>query len=147
MARKPLEGLRVSVARNMVGALEEAATKLFNSVQRNATLTDHSLDDLAKLGHPYNIRSSVSIHSPSYLVHQQSGRLSGALKLVRVNQYSFNIGIEESAVPYLLAVVYGTRYMVGRDFIRGSLLDLDDDLRNVFSKALSLGVQQGPINV
>jgi hypothetical protein len=85
------------------------------------------------------------LHAPGYAIHKQSGRLYDALKLVRVNQYSFNIGIEEGAVPYLLAVIYGTRYMVGRDFIRGSFLDSGEELRTIFSRALSLGLQQGAV--
>ena len=86
----PLEGMRLSVTRNFTNALSDASKKVLTKVVESATLEDHSLDELAKLGHPYALRSSSSIHSPSYLVHRQSGRLSDAIQLVQINQYSFD---------------------------------------------------------
>jgi len=142
MSKLPLEGMRLSVKQGFEAALREASTKVFNKILDSASLEDHSLDELAKLGHPYALRSSSNIHSPSYQVHKQSGRLADAIQLVQVNQYAFNVGIPEGAVPYLHAVVYGTRYMKGRDFIHGSLNDLDPELRALFSKALTIGLVQ-----
>lgn len=141
MARKPLEGLRLSVNRTMLAALDEAVDRVRTSVEENASLTDHSLDELARLGHPYAVRNPQTIHSPEYQVHQQSGRLRDNIETIKVNQFTYDVGVDPQAVPYLAAVLFGTRTMVARDFIRGSYNDALPDLREIFNKAVTKSVR------
>ncbi|MDB5042169.1 MAG: hypothetical protein JWN27_2895 [Candidatus Eremiobacteraeota bacterium] len=44
--------------------------------------TDHTLKELALMGHPYSASHGFSVHTPDQLVHQQSGAYAAALEKV-----------------------------------------------------------------
>lgn len=102
---------------------------LDDRVEANMSLTDHSLKDLAIMGHPYAARAPQSIHSPEYQVHQQTGRLLKAkysgIEKAEVTGGSLTaaafVGIHQSEAAHAIPVIYGTWKMVPRDFLRGSL--------------------------
>ncbi len=141
MARqRTLEGLRVSVTKNSKAALKEAAEEVREQIVENASLADHSLDDLARLGHPYSVERGGTLHTPSFLVHRQSGQLRRNVEKKQVNQFTFDIGVDPNRVPYILAVVLGTRFLVARDFIRAGLLQAGKKVEKIFNKAVKKSV-------
>lgn len=127
--------------------MEEARDILDRAVDKNISLSDHTLGDLAALGHPYATRAPQSIHSPSYQVHTQSGtmksgKFSGTDKASiaggKLSARAY-VGISD-AVKYAPFVVYGTSKMVPRDFLMGSLGECRDRIWNVLSRSLNQAV-------
>lgn len=116
----PLGKLQALVKATVVKSIEEAANLVYAKVVENASLTDHTLDQLAKLGHPYSVRNFKRMHTPNFLVHAQSNRLMDNIKLIKRSETHYVINISKSDVPYIDYVINGTRYMVARDFITGS---------------------------
>jgi hypothetical protein len=109
--------------------MRKVASLLDSKVMSRISLGDHSLDDLAALGHPYARRAPQAIHDPQYAVHTQSGELlaskfsgtedatvTGGGKLT-AEAY---VGVSES-VDHALFVILGTSKMIPRDFLTGSL--------------------------
>lgn len=88
------------IEEKLMWAIADAGAYFDKQVKKNISKTDHTLADLARMGHPYarfNTGSVVGailrgagkksqrgwlaskkIHSPSYLVHKQSGGLLDA---------------------------------------------------------------------
>lgn len=110
-------------------AMEDVRGILDDRVKKNIGLKDHSLKDLARMGHPYAKRAPQAIHSPSYQVHEQSGdlmksRYSGVNKADITGGRLFArayVGLDPEKAPHALDVVYGTSKMVPRDPLVGSL--------------------------
>lgn len=105
-----------------------AAGKVFHAkVRQNISLTDHSLQDLADMGHPYAARhgairihgsGSESLATPSARVHRQSGKLLQALKSEPApTQPGWRVGFDTSVAPHAVFVVSGTRVMLPRDVV------------------------------
>jgi len=127
--------------------MERVRAILDAAVTRNISLTDHSLADLAALGHPYSRRGGgAGLHDPNYQVHQQSGKLlrgkisgtesaevvSGALSAAAW------VGIQ--GVDYAVHVVYGTSRMIPRDFLRGSLSEVRENAIEILRRSLKNAV-------
>ena len=103
-------------------ALRAAAIILRKDLKANTNLRDHSLKQLAEMGHPYARRhGSISIHSPrSYRVHAQSGKMrSKAMFKQRGSgtRISYKIGFDYGAVPYARYVIQGTKVMLPRNTV------------------------------
>lgn len=148
-----IEGTEIVIAR--IGRTQEefdrrldkvldASVKLLgNAVKKNISLTCHSLEGLAEMGYPYAVRSPFNPHpgSPTYLVHKQSGGLvasmrSGVSHLPGSGVYTGYVGIDETEAPYARYVIMGTRKMVGRNFLTGSLDEVRDEIFNRFINGL-----------
>ncbi|MCP4599190.1 MAG: hypothetical protein GY847_01410 [Proteobacteria bacterium] len=118
----------------------EAVTKvLFKAVKDNATLTDHTLEDLAEMGHPYSTRAPQDIHDPNWLVHTQSGELASALYSTSGHAGSIiwgEVGINVDEAPHVLFVIYGTSKMVSRDFFAETINEEADNLLAKFMAIL-----------
>lgn len=143
MASKvPLLGLRVSVTKKLQRGLKEAAQVLEDKIIENASLEDHSLKELEKLGHPYASRNPQEIHTPSYQVHTQSGDLVDAVSQRQINQYAIDVGVDETKAPHVVHVIYGTSKMVARDFIRGSYLEVIGKIRGIVQRSIRDGVKE-----
>lgn len=129
-------------------AARVSRTKLSDRMRVNASLADHTLADLRRMGHPYAKRSPQEIHTPSYLVHKQTGTLLEAIEDVEEvvpNQGTLvDVGINESKAPYAKDVIFGTATMVGRDFVTGSFQEVGVDLDGVYTKALSNIIRRDP---
>lgn len=99
---------------------------LQSAVKENISETDHSLSDLARMGHPYGLgaRDHKPLHEPNYLVHTQSGQMLRGLGS-GVERASVSSGKLMAAalagiaanVQHAQAVFYGTSKMIPRDFL------------------------------
>lgn len=61
-------------------AVVEVLKIAFDACRDTISEGDHSLKDLALLGHPYGFTHPAEIHDPDVLVHVQSGAYRDALK-------------------------------------------------------------------
>ncbi len=115
--------------------LEEAAQILHNKIVENATLVDHTLKDLAKLGHPYSVKNPNNPHSPEYLIHEQTGNLKGNIEIARSEKgFKISVGVDSVKVPYIAPLILGTARMIPRDFLTGSFDEVLPEIRKVFER-------------
>lgn len=108
-------------------ACKEAGTVLHAKIKQNISLTDHSLDDLRDLDHPYARRhggirihagGSTSLKTPSNRVHKQSGDLLAALHSEQGPATpGWRVWLDAGAAPQAAFVVLGTRVMLPRDVL------------------------------
>jgi hypothetical protein len=117
----------------------ELVEKLMDDkISKNISLTDHSLEDLARLGHPYASRRpnagesrvrSLTGHDPYYQVHKQSGKLlnskrSGTTKVSISKGGNLKAGafvmLDERKAKHAAHVVYGTSKMIPRPVLEES---------------------------
>lgn len=122
--------------------VQEAADILEDKITDNASLTDHSLKDLEKLGHPYSKRDPQKIHSPEFKVHIQDGDLAASIGQEKVRPGEINVGVDDSKAPHVKHVIQGTSTMVARDFVTGSLNEVEDNMRAAIRKAVSKGLRR-----
>lgn len=98
--------------------MTESANDIEKAVKEKASLTDHSLKDLARMGHPYGHGGSPP--HPDELVHIQSGKLVESIYssiMITDTKASVTCGVLESDVPYIKPLIYGTSRMRPRDFL------------------------------
>jgi hypothetical protein len=108
---------------------------LLRTIQSNMSLTDHSLQDLADMGHPYSkVRhSSIQIHEGTSAkladtrnyIHTHSGKLVRAMRgEKKTDKIVYQISVNESAATnksgdsYARYVFQGTGIMHGRPIMR-----------------------------
>lgn len=139
---------------NHVNKTMKKVSKLLDKqVTFNMSLTDHTLKDLADMGHPYAKRhgsKGMNIHNPYWQVHIQSGRLISAkssgvqdagVKGGRLDAYAY-VAIDPNDAPHAYAVIYGTSNMIPRDFMNQSLdqirdqagVIINDNLRDIIRR-------------
>ena len=117
--------------------LEEAAKYLLERMKVNASLTEYSLRDLRRLGHPYAKRSLQNIHQPAWLVHTQTGDLLRAMgyekpRKVNPTRWEAEVYIDTHKAPHALHVIFGTSTMAPRDFVRGTVLQEQQNMERGF---------------
>ena len=153
MAKETVEGIDV-VAKNIIAFGKEFLTEVnrdmekirkivVNKLTENVSLTDHSLSDLARLGHPYSRARGRPLHSPNYKVHTQSGKLLGGVySQVEKAQIRGGIltataivGIRDS-VGHAIHVIMGTSRMIPRDFIIGSAQEKKEESLDILKRGL-----------
>lgn len=107
----------------MAIATDHAATVVFEEMLAETSLTDHSLQELRKLGHPYRQGAAPGNLHPDWLIHYQKGTLQEGLKRGQVVKYrdSVEAGITSSA-PETWYLLLGTRRMRPRDFVSAALI-------------------------
>lgn len=137
MANQPFIGLILRAKRGLPRALKEAADTLEEKISENAGLTDHSLQDLADIGHPYSKASPRNIHRPKFKVHSQSGDLQSAIGQVKVGKDKILVGVDASKAPHIRHVILGTSRMVARDFITGSFKQVEEKLREIINNSVN----------
>jgi HK97 gp10 family phage protein len=140
--KKPLKRLQEAVTQRINKSVEEMAELLKQRIEKNASLTDHSLDELEKLGHPYAVRNTGRLHNLNYQVHKQSGKLVDNIFLRKKGARTYVVGVDESQVPYVGHVINGTRYMVPRDFVGKSLKELNKELKEKIEADLKESVDE-----
>ena len=156
MARSVVDGGNI-VAKNIIAFgkkflaevnddMERVRFVLDAAVTRNISLTDHTLKDLADMGHPYSRRSGTSLHDPNYQVHRQSGDLLRG-KFSGVETANIISGTLDAAawvgiqgVDYAVHLVFGTSKMLPRDFLRGSLSEVREEALNILRRSLNNAV-------
>lgn len=137
-----LEKLEKAVVANLRQALRNAGTVLFDKIKLNAGLTDHSLKDLADLGHPYAKRAPKKIHDPDYQVHIQTGLLESNIGQRQETPDRVVVGVNGEAVPYLDDVIYGTPLMVARPFVTGSFEEVKPKIVGEFETAVKKSIAE-----
>jgi len=117
-------------------ALQGMGAVALDRVRRDVLKRDHTLEDLARLDHPYARRhGAIRVHpGEPHVVHTHSGRLAQSLdgKLVRRPggagggvHYKFRIGFDSSPPSYVRHVILGTKIMLGRDVLGGAIYSPD----------------------
>ena len=128
--------------------MKTIAFMLDREVTKNISETDHTLEDLRKLDHPYARRHGLtkakSLHEPYWLVHRQSGTLltakfsgnrpaSVAGGKLSASAY---VGLNTRLAPYANSVVYGTSKMIPRPVLMGSRDNVVPDINVLLKKNL-----------
>ena len=131
---RPFIGLTLRVKKGMKAVLQVAADRLQEKILENASLTDHTLEDLRDLDHPYSVRNPRNIHRPKFKVHAQEGTLEGAIGQQSAGRNKITVGVDESKAPHARHVILGTSTMVARDFVTGSFKQVEDELRDIVGK-------------
>ncbi|WP_196607431.1 hypothetical protein [Pectinatus frisingensis] len=112
-----------------------AGDVLETNVKLNASLTDHTLEDLAKMGHPYSKKKATdSGPHPDDIVHNQSGTLYGAIQRndnMSDTVASVEVGVSESDVSYIKDLITGTPKMRPRNFLAKGLRDSKDNIQSI----------------
>lgn len=150
-----LQGIKDTALVVTDDAVKQIADHLEDKIRQNISLTGHSLEDLAKMGHPYATRNvgsngdlvSSIVGNKPYQVHIQRnvirGKGGGPSTLVDSLGIDFSrsalevravVGIDEVKAGHVEYVVLGTRFMVARDFFAGTFLEVVDDLFDIFQK-------------
>ena len=131
-------------------SIKGSARILFQKVSFNISRTCHDLADLAAMGHPYARDHILNPHSPYYQIHMQSGNMRRALTsdtdadsqearggVGFTGDAEESLKAPKSSYSYLRAVVLGTRLMVARDFLNGSLDEVREEVEKRLVKDLS----------
>lgn len=121
--------------------VKKATEKVYKRTLKNCGLTCHSLERLAKMGHPYSVMNPNNPHSPVYLVHKQTGNLRNSIQRNTENfpnKSTGYISINEEQAHYASYVILGTSKMIPRDFLTGSL----DEMRNQVFNIIRDGLKQ-----
>lgn len=158
-----LDKLEANIRNAASSGLKEAAEKTYEKLREYAGLTDHTLDQLAKTNppHPYGKRGAPRIphfHSPSLEdepwgtpVHKQSGRLYDSIKVKQEGNLEYAIGADPKACidpksgnEYLDSVIDGTTFMVGRNFPKLTIDELEQQkvIYDIIEKALAEAVRK-----
>lgn len=129
--------------------MSKAVDALDEDITKNMSLTDHTLRQLALLGHPYARRhgeQGKKIHDPNWLVHTHSGKLlsskhkgvsdaditSGRLSITGY------VGLDDAVANYASAIIWGTSKMIPRNFLLGTLGQkrTQDEINNILRNNL-----------
>lgn len=111
---------RVNIMTAAAAALDAAAQVLLEQARKEMSLTDHSLQDLARLDHPYAQRHGrIRIHtSRPWRVHKRSGRFLNALS-DRAGEDAeglyHEVYFDLTTAPHARDVLQGTSKMLPRD--------------------------------
>jgi len=113
----PTETAKINARLSAAGSVVEA------NVKKHAELTDHSLKELADMGHPYTTRYPANTPHADDMIHQQSGTLYANIEKqedLGLVTSRVEIGVDESKVPYIGDLITGTSKMRPRNFIDGA---------------------------
>jgi hypothetical protein len=153
----PVEGAQL-IAKNLSHVMEgflNHANKTMKQVQKmlddkvteNISLMDHSLRDLAAMGHPYAARHGsrgMEIHDPYYQVHSQGGALLSSKRsgTIQANVTGGKLeaiayaGLDEGVAKHALHVVFGTSKMIPRPVLEGSRNEVLEDAVALIKRSL-----------
>lgn len=134
----PLEAFKKNVIDGARKGLRRAARAVQEREKQNIGLIDHTLKDLAALGHPYAQTHPKDIHTPLpgdvQPVHIQSGKLYDAVTIWQEGENSWVVGLKDwTQPPYALSVIEGIlptkNYggMIPRDFPAATLIEVDQE--------------------
>lgn len=113
--------------------LRLVAELIRDQVIMNVTLTDHTLQELRQLGHPYSRQSPQTLHSPSFLVHTHTGDLRDAVTMEETPK-GYRVGVDDAKAPHAVHVLFGTSRMVARDFITGSISQVRQQIKSILHR-------------
>lgn len=123
----------------MERATNEAGDLLLAEMRQLASLVDHDLEELRRMGHPYGWGKGRPANVPhsDWLVHRQNDDLYNGLS--RQPAVLFNGRIESeflSRAPHTWYVLLGTRKMRPRDFVTAAMIIQEQAINGVFESAL-----------
>lgn len=103
-------------------ALDVAGGILYKNVRKRMSYTDHTLADLARMGHPYARRhGTIRIHKKEpWIVHKQSGTLLSAMRGWMHEDglgLHYDIWVDLNTAFHGKYVIEGTKVMLPRDVI------------------------------
>ncbi len=157
----PLNKFRKSVEKAAEAGLKNCAVQVLERLYTHTELADHTLLQLADLGHPYAEEGKPRIpgfHEPALPgepwgtpVHTQSGTLLDSIRMVKVDKSTYAIGadpkkvVSKSGEKYLDKVILGDSLMVGRNFPLLTIMELEEEkvLHSTFEEAVNEGVKNG----
>lgn len=120
-------------------AANEAGDLLLDEMKRLASLVDHDLEQLRRMGHPYGWGKGRMPNVPhdDWRVHNQSGTLYGGLGRRPVSILNRQIETEiGSTAKHTWFVLLGTRLMRPRDFVTAAMIIQEQAINRVFESAL-----------
>ncbi len=114
------------------------------AVRQQAELTDHSLEDLAILGHPYAkiYPADSPPHNDDSLLHIQSGYLFANIDRVEdfnSTKSSVAVGVSPDRVPYIEDLMHGNTKMRPRPFIQRAWSKHKDEVIRALEGRLGYG--------
>lgn len=119
-----MDKMKVNVRERMDNRLRNAGGFLLESVQANASLTDHSLLDLAAMGHPYGKgKDPMKAPHPDYQLHIQSGNLYDHIKSWEHRNKDITmveVGVDKDECPEV-EEIYNAERMRTRPFLEKTL--------------------------
>lgn len=129
----------------MTAAMDLAADVVLDEMRKLTSLTDHSLSDLAGLGHPYAAQLPAGIPHEDYLVHIQNVTRGLNIKFrktqVRATRNLVRVNLHNDS-DHLWYVVLGTRYMRPRDFVSAALINKTDEVGRIVESAYNQVIDQ-----
>jgi hypothetical protein len=146
MASKSLDGMADDLGRytkkvrvRTTKTVNQMARMLKAEIKKNISKQDgHDYVWLKKNDHPYAKRSPRPPHKKPF-VHKQGGKwsanMSQHVQIFPVERRGERmVGISEDDVPYVADVLYGTKRMIGRNFIAYSLINMNKKFRKMIRK-------------
>ena len=130
IAIRVLHGADLDVNAGLMLAVCAMAESAKQYCDKMISLSDHTLKDLADMGHPYSARNPFPIHDPIEQVHEQSGALRAGLEAVRpvVDRDSVTAYVRNNTQPLDTYIQVGTRYMIARPYM--------DAVRRLYHEAI-----------
>jgi hypothetical protein len=109
------------VEQAILDGLAKAGDIYLEEVDKVTDLTDHDLNELRKLGHPYAVEAEARgvppVHKDDRLLHEQSGYLKLSMGLNAIKQTARRFSqVITSRAPYLAWLIAGTQTMRPRRF-------------------------------
>lgn len=131
-------------------------------MKQNVGYTDHSQEDLDRIGNPYAESHPSPLHSPVFReldgthqakagmpVHSQSGQLYNSISVRKESEMSYAIGADESimdknGVQYVVDVIEGTSLMEARNYPLWTLMELQENkiLEKTIDKYIEVGLKR-----
>lgn len=116
-AEEKLKGIPPVVQFELRRFIERLTEEAYMQIREDASLQDHSLDDLAALGHPYSRRFGSDTLHADYLLHQQSGTWLSMLTRAVQDLGNKIEGRVTAGAWYAFLLEYGTVFMRPRPII------------------------------
>jgi hypothetical protein len=112
----------VSMEKASKAALQAGGDEFQRQLRGYVSRTDHSLADLARMGHPYAKKhGSIQIHKKTpWIVHAQSGTMKGAIRgglKQSGTDLAYELTFDTGKAPHAKYVIEGTNVMLPRDVI------------------------------
>jgi hypothetical protein len=155
MVIKNMQNISPARSAKLLASMNVAGDVLENKVLEKAALTDHSLKDLAKMGHPYGYKSGDSMKigdkskmtgstdsgpHPDEFVHRQSSNLYNNIERVvelEGDRAIVAVGVDEKKVYYLPYLIHGTSKMRPRDFLGHAWVEVRETVIKIIKYGLT----------
>lgn len=131
----------------VIGNLSTAADFVLEKFKDATTPSpNYSLNQLKAMGYPYGIlprvqpRSPIP-HAPPWLINQQTGQLNRDMTVFPINVAAdtvwIQVGVKEGSKTeeYGPMVIFGTRKMVGRNFMMESVMENLQTIRKLMIRS------------